>query len=109
MRKIKIFDYSTNYLDASGEMLSPDQIIEKYRLLEGQIYISEADSQDKILYGLKNLTIARIEFGIDEALSDEQAVSVIESKINSAIESRPLPTPSERTAAALEFIALCNI
>ena len=58
---------------------------------------------------MQNLSAMRSLYGIDKALGEAEAIEAIQTIVNTPEEVNTEPSTEERTAAALEFIAMSSL
>lgn len=96
------YDKRTTYMFPNGGLATPEVVLQKYPAVAHFTHVIETDGE--VLFAIENLSAMRKLHGIDAALSETDAIVALEAKFNEKPE--PEPSAEERTAAALEFLAI---
>jgi predicted DNA-binding protein (UPF0251 family) len=102
MIKLTTYNPEKTYMFPSGKIATPEAVLRQFPAITVFPHIIETDESEQILWAVENLAAMRSVHGLDEGLSDEEAIAELE-----AIRNAPPPEPGvsaeERIAAALEF------
>ena len=109
MKKLVIYDKKTTYMYPSGVVATPEKVKSDYPASEHFTFVIETNARQEVIYGFYNLSSLRDSYNIDDELSDEEAVSIIEEIMNAPEEVSYEPTAEERIASALEFQNLMSM
>ena len=109
----ELYDRNKTYMTPSGTMATPQWVTEQYPAAGHFAFVLETDASHTVMYSMDALAKMKGIYNIDNSLTDAQAVEAIADKIYSMKveqeEQANVPSVQERTAAALEFIALSNL
>ncbi len=108
MIKIEKYTGEKTYMYPNGSIATPEKVKEDFPAILVYPHIIETDEAGQVLFAVDNLSAVRTNLNIDSSLSENEAIAKIE-EIRNAPEPEPEVSAEERTAAALEFIALSNI
>ena len=108
MKKVEKYNSGKTYMFPSGALATPEVVAEKYPATAVFTHIVETDEAGEVMFSLQNLSAMRGIYKIDPALSETEAIAAIEAAMNAP---PPVQEPSaeERTAAALELLALTSM
>lgn len=105
LKKVVVYDKTKVYQTPSGAMRTPEIVFKKYPAVEYFTHIVLTDLNEQMMFAIMNLSAARIEYSVDPSLTDAEAVKAIEVTVNSPA-PEPEVSPEERTAAAIELMAM---
>ncbi len=108
MLKIEIFDGTKTYMYPNGQIATPDVIRADFPAVD--IFPHAIEVNGSVCQAIQELQALRNIHGIDESLTDEEALLAIEVKINTPapfVEREP--TAEERIASALEYQNLLSM
>lgn len=110
MRRVEKYTGEKTYMFPSGRLATKEAVLEQFPAALTFAHIVETDDNGEVMFAFNNLSAMRSMHQIDKGLSEEEAIAAIEEKINTP-EPVPEPEPSaeERTAAALEFLAMSSL
>lgn len=113
LKKYAIWDKQTQVITPIGEVLTPEQWIERYPMagLETITVVCAAGEVNGAFFGTLGQMVQMYEAqGADfsEAETDEEKLKVIEAWEDTINEGTGESTPEERIAAALEYNNLLN-
>lgn len=109
MKVLEKYDGTKTYMFYTGRLATPEVIKEEYPASELFTHVVETDVSGEVFGGFYNLSSLRSVYEIDLTLSEDEAISAIETIFNTVPEVSSTPTAEERTAAALEFLALSSL
>ncbi len=108
MIKMEIFDGTKTYMYPNGQIATPDVIRADFPAVD--IFPHAIEVNGSVCQAIQELQALRNIHGIDETLSNDEALLAIEVKINTPA---PLvekePTAEERIASALEYQNLLSM
>lgn len=103
MRYFELYDNTKTYYSPIGEELTPEVVGARYAIVNsGLPVVIETDKSHVVFGGYGLLSQYRDIYDIDDALSDEEALTEIE-RVANLPQPEPQLSPEERIAAALEF------
>ena len=109
----ELYDRNKTYMTPSGSIATPQWVAEQFPAVGHFAFVLETDASHTMMYSLDALAKMKGIYNIDNSLTDIQAVEAIADKVYSMKveeeEQANVPSVQERTAAALEFIALSNL
>lgn len=109
MKKILIYDKKTTYMYPNGKVATPEVVKADYPATEYFTFVIETNARKEVIYGFYNLSALRGSYGIEDSLSDEEAITKIEEIMNTPEEVSDEPTAEERIASALEYQNLMSM
>jgi hypothetical protein len=107
MRYLEIYNSKKTYYSPAYEEFTPEHVMSHYAIVNIGTCIIETNVSGKMFYSVELIENMRDRLGIDESLTDEEAVKAMETIINTVVE--PEPTAEERIASALEFQNLTSL
>ena len=105
MIKLEFYTGEKDYVTPSGVLYNKEKVLEEFPSALTVPFVVETNSKGRIIFGMSALDTLCSVYGIDDELSDEEAIAAIE-KIRNTPAPDPEPTAEERIAAAQELIAL---
>lgn len=99
MLRLEKFDGTKTYMFPNGDIATPEAIRSQFPAVDTFTHVLEINGD--VCQAVMSLSALRSLHNIDESLSDDEAITVLEEIINYVPEYTPLP--EERIAAALEF------
>ena len=106
MIKIVKFDKSTTYMFPDGKMATPEAITAMFPATEYFTHVIEVIGN--ICGAVMELSALRAKYDIDNALTEDEAITEIERIMNTPA-PEPEPSTDERIAAAMEFQNLLSL
>lgn len=106
MIKIEKFTGEKTYMYPNGAIATPERMRMDFPALDHFTHIIEVNGS--VCQAVQELGAMRNFYGIDESLTDDEAIAAIEVKINTPAPT-PEPTAEERIAAALEYQNLLSM
>ncbi len=106
MIKLELFSGKKTYMFPNGEVATPERVKQQFPAVEVFPHVLEV--RGNVCQAVQELSAMRSYYGIDETLSDAQALESMQKIIN-APPPAPEPSAQERIAAALEFQNLLSI
>lgn len=101
MKKLEIYNAEKTYMYPNGEIAYPQRIQTDFPAVSVFTHVIETDESGQVCFAVQNLAALKSTYGIDAAMTDAEAISAIETILNTHTE--PEPTAEERIAAAMEF------
>ena len=105
MIKLEFYTGEKDYVTPSGVLYNKEKVLEEFPAALTVPFVVETNSKGRIIFGMSALDTLCSVYGIDDKLSDEEAIAAIE-EIRNTPTPDPEPTAEERIAAAQELIAL---
>ena len=105
MIKLEFYTGEKDYVTPSGVLYNKEKVLEEFPAALSVPFVVETNSKGRVIFGMSALDTLCSVYGIDDELSDEEAIAAIE-EIRNAPAPDPEPTAEERIAAAQELIAL---
>lgn len=102
MRKYEKYLGNKTYMYPNGTMATPEIMIVKYPAVAYFSHIIETDEAGEVCFAVQNLSVMRHFYGIDNSLSEDEAIVQMEVLLNTP-PVIPEPSPEERIASAMEF------
>ena len=105
MIKLEFYTGEKDYVTPSGVLYNKEKVLEEFPAALTVPFVVETNSKGRVIFGMSALDTLCSVYGIDDKLSDEEAIAAIE-EIRNTPTPDPEPTAEERIAAAQELIAL---
>ena len=105
MIKLEFYTGEKDYVTPSGVLYNKEKVLEEFPAALTVPFVVETNSKGRVIFGMSALDALCSVYGIDDELSDEEAIAAIE-EIRNTPAPDPEPTAEERIAAAQELIAL---
>ena len=105
MIKLEFYTGEKDYVTPSGVLYNKEKVLEEFPAALNVPFVVETNSKGRVIFGMSALDTLCSVYGIDDKLSDEEAIAAIE-EIRNTPAPDPEPTSEERIAAAQELIAL---
>ena len=105
MIKLEFYTGEKDYVTPSGVLYNKEKVLEEFPAALTVPFVVETNSKGRVIFGMSALDTLCSVYGIDDELSDEEAIAAIE-EIRNTPAPDPEPTAEERIAAAQELIAL---
>lgn len=115
---LKLYNKNDVYASPSGVIMDAQEVVREFPASAHFSYVVETDAYGEVMFGFMSLSALKTQYEIDQNLSDSVAVEAIADKMYAARvaeeeaqaraseEAKAAAELSERTTAALEFIAL---
>ena len=104
MLKVKKYLGTETYMFANGDLATPEAMLKKFPAILTFTHFVKTDENEEVAIAVQNLSVMREYYNIDPSLSEDEAITAIETIINTP---QPTPeavaSPEERIAAALEY------
>ena len=101
MKHLEKYSNTKTYMFPNGAIGTPEIVTAKYPAVGVFAHIVETDDSGEVMFALQNLSAMRSMHGIDSALTEDEAITAIETIINIVPEQEA--SAEERIAAALEY------
>lgn len=108
MIKLELYTGEKDYVTSSGVLYNKEKVLQEFPSALAVPFVVETNSKGRIIFGMSALDTLCENYGISDELSDEEAIKAIE-EIRNTPEPVARASAEERTAAALEFIALSSL
>jgi hypothetical protein len=111
IRLLEIYDNTKTYLFPNMMQATPEEVAKNYSAVNipGLVCVFETDESRTMFYTVPEpIAVLKSRHGINQALSDEEAIAAIEEILN-APQPEPEPTAEERIAAAMEYQNLLSM
>ena len=105
MIKLEFYTGEKDYVTPSGVLYNKEKVLEEFPAALSVPFVVETNSKGRVIFGMSALDTLCSVYGIDDELSDDEAIAAIE-EIRNTPAPDPEPTAEERIAAAQELIAL---
>lgn len=110
MRKIEKYNGDKTYMFPNGGIGTPDVIKAKFPAVVTFAHVVETDENSEVMFALQNLSAMCTKYNISQQLTEEEKISLLNEKINTAIETTEVtPSAEERIASALEYQNLMSM
>ena len=107
MIKIEKYEGNKTYMFPNGEIATPERVAKDYPAVSTFTHIIETDESGEVMFAIQNLAAVRSQMGIDQSLSEEEAIQKIEELRNTPPNETGV-SEIERIAAALEYNNIIN-
>lgn len=110
--KLELYDKTKTYIFGTGKLATPEIVQETYPACKQTTFVVGTDEAGESFLSFNSLNKLRTQYGIDSSLTKEEAVAAIEAAMNattSSTSTKTEVTAAERTAAALELIAMSTM
>lgn len=97
------------YMYPNGGIGTPEAVKAKFPAVTIFTHVVETDESGEVMFALQNLSAMRSRYGIDTALTETEAITQLETLLNTPEVIDNIPTPEERIAAALEYQVLASM
>ena len=105
MIKLEIYTGEKDYVTPSGVLYNKEKVLAEFPSALTVPFVVETNAKGRVIFGMSALDTLCQVYGVDDELSDEEAVAALEV-IRNTPAPEPEPSPEERIAAAQELIAL---
>ena len=110
MKTIEKYTGEKTYMFPSGKIATKERVLKECEGALTFTHIVETDEAGEIMYALQNLSAMCCFYGIDLSLTEEEKIAAIQEIVNRPVaQGEPMPSAEERTAAALEYIAMASM
>ena len=108
MIKLELYTGEKDYVTPSGVLYNKEKVLEEFPAALTVPFVVETNSKGRVIFGMSALDTLCSVYGIDDELSDEEAIAAIE-EIRNTPAPNPEPTAEERIAAALEYQVIASL
>lgn len=108
MIKLEKWTGIKTYMYPNGEIATPEKINVDFPAGLTFTHVIQTDHRGQVCFAFQNLSVLEDMYGIEESLSDEESIALIEEKMNES-PLEPEPTAEERIAASLEYQNLMSM
>ena len=108
MIKLELYTGEKDYVTPSGVLYNKEKVLEEFPAALSVPFVVETNSKGRVIFGMSALDTLCSVYGIDDKLSDEEAIAAIE-EIRNTPAPNPEPTAEERIAAALEYQVISSL
>ncbi len=109
MKIIEKYTGEKTYMFPNGGLATPEIMKEQFPAVEVFAHIIETDEAGQVAFAVQNLAAMRSLYGIDQALTEDEAIAAIQEIVNTPPVVDDTPSPEERIAAALEYQAVAGL
>lgn len=109
MRKLEKYTGNKLYMFPNGKLADKSAVMSNFPAAFKFVHVVETDENGEVMWAFQNLSAMRTMYEIDPALTEEEAIAVLEEKINAKPEVVESVTAEERIAAALEFQVMASL
>lgn len=109
MKIVEKYTGEKTYMFPSGGLGTKENVLKEFPAALTFTHIVTTDENREVMFALQNLSAMRTNLNIDSSLSEDEAIAAIQEIINTPEPVNTEPTVEERTAAALEFIAMSSL
>ncbi len=109
MKRIEKYTGDKTYMFPNGAIATPEIIEEQFPAITVFTHIIETDESGEVAFAVENLAAMRSLYGVDPALSEEEAIAAIQEIVNTPPAVDDTPSAEERIAAALEYQAMSSL
>lgn len=104
MKYLEKYTGKKTYAYPSGALATPERVLSDFEAALTFTHVVETDANGQVMFGFYNLSALRSQYDINPELNDDDAIAVIQGRMNEpAPEPSNEPTAEERIAAALEY------
>ena len=108
MIKLEFYTGEKDYVTPSGVLYNKEKVLEEFPAALTVPFVVETNSKGRVIFGMSALDTLCSVYGIDDELSDDEAIAAIE-EIRNTPAPNPEPTAEERIAAALEYQVITSL
>ncbi len=109
MKIIEKYTGDKTYMFPNGGLATPEEMKAQFPAVAVFPHIIETDEAGQVAFAVQNLSAMRGVYGIDPALSEDEAIAAIQEIVNTPPAVDDTPSPEERIAAALEYQAVAGL
>lgn len=109
MKIIEKYTGEKTYMFPNGSLATPEAMLAQFPAVLTFAHIIGDRRSGRGGFAVQNLSAMRSLYGIDNALGEAEAIEAIQTIVNTPEEVNTEPSTEERTAAALEFIAMSSL
>jgi len=103
MKILEKYTGEKTYMFPNGEIATPATMQEQFPAVTIFTHIIETDEAGEVCFAVQNLSAMRTMYEIDSSLSEDDAISSLQEKINETLTGETEASAEERIAAALEY------
>ena len=103
MKKLEKWTGTKTYMYPNGEIATPERINADFPAGLTFTHVIETDHRGQVCFAFMNLSSLEDQYGIEEELTDDESIALIEAKMNEPQVIDTTPTSEERIASALEY------
>lgn len=108
MIKLIFADDAQTMMYPNGEIATKERMEADFPAITAFKHVIETDENNQVCFAVQNFAAMRSSYNIDERLSDNEALQMIQDILN-APEPAPEPTDQTRIADALEDLVVLNM
>lgn len=110
MIKLEKYTGTKTYMYPTGKLAEPADVYSAYPAAKVFTFVVGTDKNGQVMQSMDNLSILRDVYGIASELSEDEAITEIETIMNTPQEPvTQEPTAEERIAAALEYQVMASL
>lgn len=108
-KKLEKYTGEKTYMFPNGHIATKEAVLDSYPAALTFIHVVETDENGEVMWGFNNLSALRTMYEIDGSLTADEAIQVIQDKMNTPEPVSTVPSAEERIAAALEYQNLVSM
>lgn len=109
MKIIEKYTGEKTYMFPNGALATPEVMVAQFPAVLTFAHIIETDEAGEVAFAVQNLSAMRGVYGVDPALTEDEAIAAIQEIVNTPEEVNTDPTAEERIAAALEYQVMASL
>jgi hypothetical protein len=115
MAKIYLQKYDSNkeYVSPGNVIMDKERVGKEFPAALRFAYVMQTDASGELMASMDSLSYLCTRYGIDNTLSEDDAITAIAEAMEAEQEAQAAaaaePSTEERTAAALEYIAMSSL
>ena len=109
MLKVEKYTGEKIYMAPNGAIYDRDAVLRDFPAALTFAHIVTTDEAGEVMFAMQNLSAMRGQYGIDSALTEEEAIVAIQEILNTPQEVSTEPSAEERIAAALEYQVMTTL
>lgn len=102
MKYLEKYTGEKTYMYPNGKLATKERVLQDFEAALAFPHVVETDVKGEVMFGFYNLAAMETQYGIDPALSDEEAIAAIQEIMNTPVE---VVEETDANTAALENIA----
>ena len=114
---LKLYKPQDTYISPAGTIMDAEAVAKQFPATQIYPYVVGTDAAGQMMHSIYSLGSLKSQYGVGSDVADEEAVALIAEKMyeanaaaeQAAAEAAGQPTAEERTAAALEFLAMSSL
>lgn len=103
MKIIEKYTGEKLYMFPNGALATKEAVLEHFPAALSFVHVVETDENGEVMWAFQNLSAMRTLHGIDNTLTEAEAIATLQDIINTPPTVDDTPSTNERIAAALEY------